>query len=91
MRSAHLHGRLRAAMSHELTKRKDRLGGLGRALDAVSPLATLARGFAIVRRATDGTVVRDAAQVTAGVRLEARLARGHLLCTVEATQTEDRG
>lgn len=91
VRRANLHGRLLAAMGHGLTQRGDRLTGLGRALDAVSPLATLARGFAIVRRTSDGTVVRDAARVRAGEQVEARLARGALLCRVEATRAESEG
>ncbi len=37
------------------------------ALDAVSPLATLTRGFAIVTRA-DGSVLTDAAAVAIGER-----------------------
>jgi exodeoxyribonuclease VII large subunit len=46
-----------------------------RALHAVSPLATLQRGYAIVTRA-DGSVVRDARELTAGETLNSRLAHG---------------
>jgi exodeoxyribonuclease VII large subunit len=50
-------------------------------LHGVSPLATLARGFAIVTRA-DGSLVTDAATVAAGEEIEARLACGVLSARV---------
>ena len=52
-----------------------------RALNAVSPLATLARGFAIVTRA-GGELLRDARAVDPGAQIEARLARGTLTARV---------
>jgi exodeoxyribonuclease VII large subunit len=48
----------------------------------VSPLATLGRGFAVVSRADDGALLRDAAQAPAGTQIEARLATGRLRATV---------
>ena len=54
-----------------------------RALNAVSPLATLERGYAIVTRAADGTLIRDAAQLTQGERIRARLGRGEIDASVE--------
>jgi len=62
-----------------------RLALAQRALDAVSPLATLARGFAIVKRA-DGTVLTDAATVAVGDEIEARLARGTLTARVTGSK-----
>jgi exodeoxyribonuclease VII large subunit len=47
------------------------------ALLALSPAATLARGYAVLRQ-HDGTVVRSSGQVEAGERLEAILAEGTL-------------
>lgn len=44
-------------------------------LRALSPLATLARGYAIAHR-DDGTIVRDAAQAPAGTALTLTVARG---------------
>ena len=57
-------------------------GTLARQLHAVSPLATLERGYAIV---TDGQgrILRSAAAVEPGDRVEARLAHGRLGCRVE--------
>lgn len=68
--------RLGAALARLLADRELRLAALSRALDAVSPLATLTRGYAIVRRVDDGTLVQDSAQLREGDEVEARLARG---------------
>jgi exodeoxyribonuclease VII large subunit len=54
-----------------------------RTLDAVSPLATLHRGYAIVTD-TDGQVITDASRVQVGKQIHARLALGHLVARVEA-------
>lgn len=59
-----------------------RLGVAARTLDAVSPLATLQRGYAIVTSAS-GTVVTDAETTQPGSTIEARLARGSLIARVE--------
>ena len=53
-----------------------RLASLERALTVMSPLATLARGFAIVRQADSGVLVRDPEQVAAGDRLHIRVHGG---------------
>lgn len=52
-------------------------------LNTVSPLATLARGYAIVRD-ENGAVLKDAAQVAIGSAVNARLGSGALACRVEA-------
>lgn len=64
-----------------------RLALAQRALNAVSPLATLARGFAIVTRA-DGTLVTEAATVAPGEAIEARLAHGILTARVTGVREE---
>jgi exodeoxyribonuclease VII large subunit len=51
------------------------------ALAVLGPEATLERGYAIVRRATDGSIVRDPADAPSGDRLTLRLARGDLAAT----------
>jgi exodeoxyribonuclease VII large subunit len=74
--------RLPAALALRLSQSGDRLSGTVRALNAVSPLATLDRGYAIVTRADDGRLVTDAAEAAAGTEIEARLARGRLRARV---------
>lgn len=80
--------RLVQAMNASLEQRRQRLNGLGRALDAVSPLATLGRGYAIVKRLPDGAIVRDADAVNLGDRIETRVARGRLVSTVDEKHKE---
>ena len=63
---------------------EQRLALASRTLDAVSPLATLGRGFAVVSRVDDGALLRDAAQAPAGTEIEARLAKGRLRAHVVA-------
>jgi exodeoxyribonuclease VII large subunit len=53
------------------------------ALAVLGPQATLERGYAIVRRASDGRILRDPAGVPPGERLAIRLARGELGATVD--------
>jgi exodeoxyribonuclease VII large subunit len=53
-------------MDHALVLRRSWLSGLQARLVALSPLATLGRGYAIVRREDTGVVVHSVGQVTAG-------------------------
>ena len=80
--------RLQHAAGECLSRAQHRLALAQRALNAVSPLATLTRGFAIVTRATGGTLLTDAAAVAAGEEIEARLARGSLRARVSARRQE---
>lgn len=52
-------------------------------LEAISPLATLHRGYSILLT-EDGKAVTDAQQVTAGEKLSAKLSQGELLLQVES-------
>lgn len=81
-----LDSRLRRGMSEYLSRRSHRVDLAYRTLQTASPLATLARGFAIVTRA-DGTLVTDARSVRAGEEIEARLASGRL--RAKATGSRD--
>lgn len=62
-----------------------RLAAAGRHLEALSPSRVLERGYAIVRD-EDGTVVRDAAGIAAGRRLDVELAAGRLGVRVEQVE-----
>jgi exodeoxyribonuclease VII large subunit len=77
-----LEARLQFALQRRLERQEARLATLARALSAVSPLATLERGFAVVTRARDGQLITAAAQVDEGEHIEARLASGRLHATV---------
>ncbi|MCC6966825.1 MAG: exodeoxyribonuclease VII large subunit [Nitrospira sp.] len=53
------------------------------ALDALSPLAILQRGFSIVHTISDRKVLRRASDVAVGEGVQVTLAEGHLVCQVE--------
>jgi exodeoxyribonuclease VII large subunit len=73
--------RLRASPQLLLERRRNALDHLGARLQGMSPLATLARGYAIVR--SGGDALRDAAAVSPGDHLDVELASGSLGATVE--------
>jgi len=81
-RQAALYARLRAAALARLHLARERLAPLVRTLNAVSPLATLERGNAIVSR-VDGGILRNAADAPPGTLIEARLALGTVRAKVE--------
>jgi exodeoxyribonuclease VII large subunit len=78
------HRALSARTSRELTA----LQGVADALRALSPAATLERGYAVARLA-DGTIVRDPAEATHGEPLEVVVARGTIGTRVESTARQD--
>jgi exodeoxyribonuclease VII large subunit len=78
-----LQARLLRAMPVLQEARRQRLASAVHALDTLSPLATLSRGYAIVRRLPDGRVLRDAKEADTGSMVEAQLAKGRLVCRVE--------
>jgi len=79
--------RLGTAVQVLLAEKRRRLELACRSLDTISPLATLQRGYAIVTQLPEHRILRQAASVNTGDRVEARLAEGTLVCTVEATET----
>jgi exodeoxyribonuclease VII large subunit len=87
--AAALRQRLVTTFAGRLNGFEQRLALASRTLDAVSPLATLGRGFAVVSRVADGTLLRDASQAPAGTEIEARLARGRVRAQV-TRPIEDR-
>ena len=73
--------RLASAPVTLLERRRVSLDHAAARLQALSPRATLTRGYAIVR--SDGSALRDAAGATPGGRVEIELASGGLTATVE--------
>ncbi|TDC53493.1 exodeoxyribonuclease VII large subunit [Micromonospora sp. KC207] len=69
-------------LQHRLGAAEDELRHTLARLRALSPAATLERGYAIVQRA-DGHVVRAAGEVGGGDPLRVRLAEGELAVTVD--------
>jgi exodeoxyribonuclease VII large subunit len=64
-------------------QRRSRLDHLSGQLEALSPVAILDRGYALIFDAS-GKLVKDAAQVEPGDEISARLARGQITATVKS-------
>jgi exodeoxyribonuclease VII large subunit len=77
-----LEGRLQFALQARLASRLARLESAARALQAISPLATLRRGFAVITRSADGAPVTAADQLAVGDTFDATLAQGSLHAVV---------
>ncbi|MCK2184662.1 exodeoxyribonuclease VII large subunit [Halomonas getboli] len=73
--------RLHQAMPRALTHQRERLAAVTRELQAVSPLAVLGRGYAILEN-DEGRVIRHATDTRPGERLAARLGEGRLALEV---------
>jgi exodeoxyribonuclease VII large subunit len=77
---AQFQGRARTTLEARLVRAADDIAHTRARLLALSPAATLQRGYAIVQK-QDATVVRDAAEVADGEELTVRLAEGQLTVT----------
>jgi len=66
-----------SAMKNQLLQNKVRIERIGRALETLSPLAILERGYALVFDEA-GQLVKDAAAVSAGEEISVRVARGEI-------------
>ena len=88
-RMTELRQRLATSARRLVSDADHRVALLGRALHSVSPLATLERGYAIVKDATSDKVLMHAADVTKGDDIRARLARGELVATVKQVIDDD--
>jgi exodeoxyribonuclease VII large subunit len=73
--------RMRRALENVLARTEHRLLLARRGLDAISPLATLERGYAIVT-GPDGRALQSSTEVQVGDAIEARLKSGVLQATV---------
>lgn len=86
-RHDHLQTALRHAARHRLLALEHRLEKAAGTLDTLSPLATLARGYALVQL-PDGTILRRAEDANPGDTLRTRLAHGQVLSIVTDTTDE---
>jgi len=79
---------LERAAALRLSKPRRELGEFAAALDAMSPLKVLGRGFAMVTDG-EGKIVKRAADIAPGARVTAALAQGKLRCVVEEQIVEE--
>ncbi|MCB9478803.1 MAG: exodeoxyribonuclease VII large subunit [Deltaproteobacteria bacterium] len=86
-----LRRRLYLAIERQLTTHRRLHDARRRELEALSPVAVLARGYAIVRDPVTGRAVRRASDATVGSRLGIRLHAGSLEAKVEKVNDESAG
>ncbi|MBX3706500.1 MAG: exodeoxyribonuclease VII large subunit [Pseudomonadales bacterium] len=87
-----LEARLASAVQAQHRQRREALHGAVRTLQAISPLATLARGYAVLTDAAGGTELRPITSIRAtapGARLVAHLSDGALHVQVDAVDTDN--
>ncbi|MGH3386978.1 MAG: exodeoxyribonuclease VII large subunit [Nocardioidaceae bacterium] len=79
----------RRTLQHRLDRTGDEVAHQLARVRALSPLATLERGYAVLQTA-DGDAVRDVGQVAVGDALTARVARGRLGVSVDRVDPDER-
>jgi exodeoxyribonuclease VII large subunit len=80
--------RARRSITHRLDRSSDEIGHHLARVRALSPLATLERGYAVAQLA-DGTVIRSVAQVAPETEFTVRLADGSVGVRTTETTSED--
>jgi exodeoxyribonuclease VII large subunit len=77
---------LQRAASLASDRARARLAELAGRLDSLSPLSVLSRGYALVRRSDDGTIVRQFDDAAAGDALSVRVSEAELEVTVNRSR-----
>ncbi len=85
-----LQEQLSAAMRETLLQHRNQLGRQAAALDAMSPLKVLGRGYALVIKEED-RLIRSVSSISIGDRLRLQLADGTADCRVEARREKENG
>ncbi len=80
--SQNLFHRMHRSQHDIINNKQQNIALLARALDAVSPLATLDRGYAIVNKIPENKLIRKASELETGDRIETRLGKGKIISTV---------
>jgi len=84
-------GRLRSAAGRQMHVADARFRGAAARLESLSPLAVLARGYAVCWNEDRTAIIRDAAAVERGDRVHVTLERGELDCAVTGHGTTEPG
>lgn len=80
--------RLKAGGTRAYERAEERAGRMAARLEDLSPLAILARGYAVCFDVAHGRVVRSSAELGPGDRVRVRLGRGSAGCVVETTEED---
>lgn len=81
-RCHHFSAQLLSSIRNQIKSQHGKLANSTHALDAVSPLATLARGYNILTQ-KNGKALMDSSKATPGEKLNARLHKGSISVTVD--------
>ena len=73
---------------HLIALKKKALHGTMARLDSLSPLSILSRGYSITSKLPGRSVVKTAADVQQGDKVDIRLHEGNIICVVEGTSPE---
>ena len=84
-----LQARLQTKLKERIEQRRTQMNIAVRTLNALSPLATLTRGYAIVTDA-QGHAVLEAGKLQAGDAIMARLSKGRLSATVNHVKPDEQ-
>jgi len=82
-RQEYLSKRLLAATAHKLEQLNQRLLNSSQTLHAVSPLATLNRGYAMAINPSTGEIIRSTEQINVGELVQTRLAHGRFTSQIK--------
>jgi exodeoxyribonuclease VII large subunit len=74
--------RLRMQMQHIISLKTERMRGLSLQLQSLSPLLTIARGYAVVRRDADQEILSSVKQVSSGDVVTIQVGDGHIVAIV---------
>jgi exodeoxyribonuclease VII large subunit len=77
---------LEKRIAYFLGSERQAVGMLLGKLDSLSPLAILRRGYSITRKLPSREILRNAAQVREGDKVEVKLHQGALLCGIEKAE-----
>ena len=80
--------RCTVSTQHLLEARRDRFGKATAELNALSPLAILQRGYSVCLQYPSKKMIKNAAEVSAGDKVEVKLADGEIICEVERTSAD---
>ena len=89
MELAHVQQRLGDLSGALVSRRRERFSTLAAALDAMSPLKVLGRGYAMARR-EDGALLKSYQDVSAGDHVSVTLSEGGFFSTVDTSYKKER-
>ena len=85
----HVQRRLGDLSGALVSRKRERFSALSAALDAMSPLKVLGRGYAMARSEA-GAVLKSYKDVAAGDRVSVTLGEGGFFCTVDTSYKKER-